>query len=186
MAFENSLPEIDEEFHEDMSYHSKIGQQKRLAKKKEEKTMAEEHKRGGTRIAQLTETKRRFFEMVGETRSVEDIEAMLNEAPGGPPSGTAVRHWWAEARKRAGTTSHIVEASVPIPDTPQSEVPEHPKGGVIGPPQILKAETPEVFWNDVMRLRPDFSDKPRLGRWMDMVDAVYAFLVESDHEEVQR
>lgn len=36
----------------------------------------------------------------------------------------------------------------------------------------------ERLWQMVMDAKPDWKDKPRLGRWMDMIDAVYAFLVE--------
>ena len=53
-------------------------------------------------------------------------------------------------------------------------------------PETHKAETTkeptppadETLWQMVMDARPDWTDKPRLGHWMDMVDAVYAFLVE--------
>lgn len=147
--------------------------------RKEATNMAQKQSTGARRIRQLAETKHRFFEMVAENRSVAEIEAMLNEAPGGPPSGTAVRHWWEEAKKRAGTTSHIVEVAVPI----TTEAPANIPGNI--PEESGDDPLGNSLWTLVMEAAPPFSDKPRLGRWMDMVDAVYAFLVECDHDGVQ-
>ena len=38
----------------------------------------------------------------------------------------------------------------------------------------------EDLWELIMAQRPPWSQKPRLARWMELVDAAYAFLVESD------
>ena len=154
---------------------------KREPQEKEEKEMP----RGATRIAELAETKERFFQMVREDRSVADIEAMLKDAPGGPPSNTSLRIWWIKARKLAKETA-------PAKDTPQSEVDaceEMARKVAAGlaadiDTRIMTGESPpdpeERLWQMVMMARPDWKDKPRLGRWMDLVDATYAFLVEAE------
>lgn len=122
-------------------------------------TMGEDHPRSGdlrSRTKELEPARQRAEELFREGKDAYDVLRLLEQEFGKIPGSTV--HGW---KKRLRPVTH-------------ETLRKHK------PATCAKTQTdPDgELWQKVMDARPDWTDKPRLGRWMDMVDSVYAFLVE--------
>lgn len=129
------------------------------------------------RARELAPARKAAEELFRLGKSTLEIVDLLNQRFGGSIGVSTVRTW----KSRMETAESA--------DTRTPDLPDPPAGGEESSDEIPPADPPapadpksdgEDLWELIMAQRPPWSQKPRLARWMDLANAAYGFLVESD------
>lgn len=170
--FVNALTDVDVA---EMAQRRRFAGQAEAKRRKEADMGKIKGSTGAVRARELARTKARYFEMVAEGHSEDEIAAMIAEAADGPPSSTTLRKWRRKAVRMR--SSHIVKVDVPVPDAP--DVADVPVPGSTGSARRTVADW--QVWDALMAMRPEWSEKVRLAAWLEAADKLYHFLEKTGH-----
>lgn len=129
------------------------------------------------RARELAPARKAAEELFRQGNSPHEVITLVNERFGARIAHNTFYGW-----KRRMETAESADTRTPYS-------PDQPAGGEESQTEIPAPDTPapadpgsdgEDLWELIMAARPPWSQKPRLARWMDLADAAYAFLVESD------
>ncbi len=125
---------------------------------------------------ELAPARRRAEELFRQGKNISEVAQVMAAEFSGVLNRTTLHHWWYRLRPEASGK----DPPPPAPDPGPDQAKAAPVASAAEPlPQPGTNDSALLLWELVMASRPSWAEKPRLGRWMDLVDAVYAFLVET-------